>query len=178
MELDAARVRLREWGYWMRQAPDLPGELGWPSQAVGAEAMQRPIDRRKDEQAYADAMARAARRGKVRLAARRTVGADGVARTVIVSERVLHMVPMAQPADTRGWKPASGWEPWPESAREIHQLVAMLSRDEQQVVHCCYWLQLGRRLAPQRLEISERRYWELKIAAEASIRGMLLAKSA
>ena len=122
--IDDVQALLKRWGRWVREEQDQPKGIGYPSQAIGAEAMMPPPSRKEHEQREADRLARVARRG-------------GTYRTNPEGkpERVEPMVPMTQPSETRSSRPRSpDYEPAPAEMMECHHAVSSLPYMERRVV--------------------------------------------
>jgi hypothetical protein len=173
MDLATTRARLEEWGWHMRHRPDLPTELGYPCVALGAEAMQKPIERTADEQGRVDRLARAARRSKTR-----TVEVLSLGERKRVRETVRPMIDRAQIRTSRAARPDPECRPWPEEVTRTHAAIQRLPYDEQQVIHVRYWLQAGRTIAAKRLGVSERVYRDTLSRAEGAVRSYLDAIAA
>ena len=114
--IDDVQALLKRWGRWVREEQDQPRGIGYPSQAIGAEAMMPPPSRTQAEQEEADRLANIARRAGTHRKA-----PDGS------RERVRPMIEQTQPKDSRARRPRSpDYEPAPLEIRECHNAVMSL----------------------------------------------------
>lgn len=148
---------LREWGSHMLSEERGVIGLGYPARATGSEAMERPIERSKAEQAEVERLSRVSRKPKIR---------DG--------KKVEHMIPMSQPHDSISSRARSPlYEPWPAEIRRAHNAIAMLPEDERTALVCRYASRLDQRACADELQVSRTLYREIAARAEGAVRVML-----
>lgn len=165
---------LRDWGRCVVSEEDPVVGGGYHESSPGADAMSAPIQRTKDEQREVDRLSRVS---ITRAKRTRIVETEGKQRKV--RETIMHMIPRAQPHDTRSRRGSSPkYEPWPVMVRRVHNAMWLLPEEEQQVIVMRYVMGFGVSLGSQRLEISQTKYRETIARAEGAIRGMLSAVAA
>lgn len=140
------------WGEWMRRAPGVP-RLGYPSSSIGGHLIgRRPVNERQA--------------ARIALVAQRST-----ARTA-EGELVQHMVPLAQPKQTRA---GSDWQPteWPPIVDEVERVIAQMTRREQHAVRLRYMHQMSQAEAAQAMGVSVSLYKRIVAEAQRFFAGYL-----
>ena len=131
--IDDVQALLKRWGRWVREEQDQPRGIGYPSQAIGAEAMMPPPSRTQAEQSEADRLANIAK-------------TSGTYRTSPEGkrEKVRPMIEQTQPKDSRSRKPRSPeYEPAPLEMRLCDNAVNSLPEQCHQLIMARYVVKIS-----------------------------------
>ena len=157
--IDDVQALLKRWGRWVREEQDQPRGIGYPSQAIGAEAMMPPPSRTQAEQREADRLANIAK-------------TSGTYRTSPEGkrEKVRPMIEQTQPKDSRARRPRSpDYEPAPLEMRLCDNAVNSLPEHMQEAVSAKYVAKMRADHAARSMALSVEEYRNLIGVAETEV---------
>lgn len=145
------------WGDCMRRAPGVP-RLGYPQSSIGGHLLGRRPSGRSATEPQQTARFIRDEHGKLQ----RVPGA------------ALHMVPAAQPKETRtnrAWTPSE----WPELVDDVDRIIAKMTPREQRAIRLKYWHMATQLEASQAMGISVSLYKRIVAEAQRFFAGYLKA---